>query len=65
MQWYLNGLKNYVEFQGKARRKEYWMFVLINLHYLLCIRNTQKNSRHILHSVWTLYSSNLIISLSR
>lgn len=30
MQWYLNVLKNYVGFQGRARRKEYWMFVLIS-----------------------------------
>jgi uncharacterized membrane protein YhaH (DUF805 family) len=30
MEWYLKVLKNYVVFQGRARRKEYWMFVLIN-----------------------------------
>lgn len=30
MQWYLKVLKNYVGFQGRARRKEYWMFVLIS-----------------------------------
>lgn len=30
MQWYLKVLKNYVGFQGRAKRKEYWMFVLIN-----------------------------------
>lgn len=31
MQWYLKVLKNYVGFQGRARRKEYWMFVLFNV----------------------------------
>ncbi|MNW48585.1 Inner membrane protein YhaH [compost metagenome] len=31
MQWYLKVLKNYVGFQGRARRKEYWMFVLFNI----------------------------------
>lgn len=31
MEWYLKVLKNYVGFQGRARRKEYWMFVLFNL----------------------------------
>ncbi|MGG4219336.1 DUF805 domain-containing protein [Paenibacillus jamilae] len=31
MQWYLNGLKNYVGFQGRARRTEYWMFVLFSV----------------------------------
>lgn len=30
MQWYLKVLKNYVTFSGRARRKEYWMFTLIN-----------------------------------
>lgn len=30
MQWYLSVLKNYVVFSGRARRKEYWMFTLIN-----------------------------------
>ena len=31
MNWYLNVIKNYVTFSGRARRKEFWMFVLINL----------------------------------
>lgn len=31
MQWYLKVLKNYVGFDGRARRKEYWMFTLINV----------------------------------
>ncbi len=30
MNWYLMVLKNYVGFSGRARRKEYWFFVLIN-----------------------------------
>ena len=29
MKWFLNGLtKNYATFEGRARRKEYWLFVL-------------------------------------
>jgi len=28
MNWYLAVLKNYAGFSGRARRKEYWMFVL-------------------------------------
>jgi uncharacterized membrane protein YhaH (DUF805 family) len=28
--WYLAVLKNYAGFSGRARRKEYWMFALIN-----------------------------------
>ena len=30
MNWYLDVLKNYAVFSGRARRKEYWMFVLFN-----------------------------------
>ncbi|MBI3898531.1 MAG: DUF805 domain-containing protein [Gammaproteobacteria bacterium] len=31
MNWYLEVLKKYAEFGGRARRTEYWMFVLFNL----------------------------------
>ena len=31
MNWYLKVLKQYADFNGRSRRKEYWMFVLINL----------------------------------
>lgn len=31
MQWYTEVLKKYVVFSGRARRKEFWMFALINL----------------------------------
>ena len=31
MNWYLAVLKKYVTFSGRARRKEFWMFILINL----------------------------------
>ncbi|GDY26982.1 DUF805 domain-containing protein [Agarivorans sp. Toyoura001] len=30
MQWYIGVLKQYLVFSGRSRRKEYWMFVLIN-----------------------------------
>jgi len=30
MSWYLKVLKKYAEFDGRARRKEFWMFVLFN-----------------------------------
>ncbi|MDB5966059.1 MAG: hypothetical protein JWQ72_2559 [Polaromonas sp.] len=29
MQWYLNVMKQYATFSGRARRKEYWMFFLV------------------------------------
>ena len=31
MNWYLTVLKKYAVFSGRARRKEYWMFVLFNM----------------------------------
>lgn len=31
MNWYVDVLKNYAGFSGRARRKEYWMFTLIHL----------------------------------
>lgn len=31
MHWYLTVLKQYATFKGRARRKEYWMFVLVNV----------------------------------
>ena len=30
MEWYVKCLKQYADFSGRARRKEYWMFVLFN-----------------------------------
>ena len=31
MNWYLKVLKQYADFKGRARRKEYWMFILFNI----------------------------------
>lgn len=30
MNWYVKCIKQYVDFNGRARRKEYWMFFLLN-----------------------------------
>lgn len=30
MNWYFKVLKQYADFNGRARRKEYWFFVLFN-----------------------------------
>ncbi len=30
MEWYLKVLRQYADFNGRARRKEYWMFTLFN-----------------------------------
>ena len=35
MNWYLAVLKNYAVFSGRARRKEYWMFLLFNMIFAI------------------------------
>ena len=30
MSWYMKALRNYANFNGRARRKEFWFFCLIN-----------------------------------
>ena len=31
MEWYIKCFKQYADFMGRARRKEYWMFTICNL----------------------------------
>lgn len=35
MDWYLGVLKKYADFNGRARRKEYWMFFLFNMIFAI------------------------------
>jgi len=35
MNWYLKVLKQYADFNGRARRMEYWMFVLFNVIFAI------------------------------
>jgi uncharacterized membrane protein YhaH (DUF805 family) len=37
MNWYLEVLKKYAVFSGRARRKEYWMFFLFNMIILFVL----------------------------
>ena len=37
MNWYLKVLKQYSDFNGRARRKEYWMFLLFNVLIVFAI----------------------------
>ena len=37
MNWYLKVLKQYADFNGRARRKEYWMFFLFNMIFSLVL----------------------------
>ena len=33
MKWYFGVLRNYAVFKGRARRKEYWSFVFLNMFF--------------------------------
>jgi uncharacterized membrane protein YhaH (DUF805 family) len=35
MNWYIQVLKKYGVFSGRARRKEYWMFLLFNIIFFI------------------------------
>jgi len=37
MNWYISVLKQYAVFSGRARRTEYWMFVLCNIIVMLLL----------------------------
>lgn len=44
MNWWLKCLKQYFDFKGRARRKEYWMFALISyiIYYsvlIICVKS--------------------------
>ena len=34
MNWYLKALRQYTDFDGGARRTEYWMYTLFNLIFI-------------------------------
>ena len=37
MNWYLEVLKKYAVFSGRARRKEYWFFFLFNIIFIIVL----------------------------
>ncbi|MGQ7109316.1 LysR family transcriptional regulator, partial [Escherichia sp. TWPC-MK] len=49
MDWYLKVLKNYVGFRGRARRKEYWMFILVNIIFTFVLGLLDKMSGCLRH----------------
>lgn len=54
MEWYLKVIKNYVGFSGRARRKEYWMFALFNMIFLIiaCVLDNVFGTTFKIHSVF-------------
>ncbi|MGY2438263.1 DUF805 domain-containing protein [Pseudomonas sp. SDO52101_S400] len=53
---YLEALKNYAEFKGRATRREYWMFVLINLGICIVmgVLDAMLNTKGILYNLYSL-----------
>jgi uncharacterized membrane protein YhaH (DUF805 family) len=37
MTWYLHALRKYAVFKGRARRREYWIFELVNAAIALAL----------------------------
>jgi len=60
MNWYLDVLKKYAVFNGRARRKEYWMFFLFNLIIVFVLSfiegmvNSSNNGQSILAGIYNL-----------
>ena len=56
MDWYLQALKKYAVFKGRARRKEYWMFLLVNtiISFFIGIIGGVAGIQEILGSLYTL-----------
>lgn len=60
MKWYWNAItKHYVDFKGRARRKEYWMFILINMVITLPLAALKGT----FELVWPYYVYHLVILL--
>jgi len=59
MNYYLKVLKQYADFNGRARRKEYWMFVLFNfiVGFLISITGGMMGAE----ILYTIYSLAVII----
>lgn len=41
MQWYLTALRRYADFGGRSRRREFWLFSLVNLLILVGLRSLE------------------------
>jgi uncharacterized membrane protein YhaH (DUF805 family) len=69
MKWYLKVLKNYFRFQGRARRKEYWMFTLFRIivFFVLLILVLVANLSSLLFGLYllTFLSPSLAVSVRR
>lgn len=53
---YVEALKNYAEFKGRATRREYWMFVLINMGICIVmgVLDAMLNTKGMLYNLYSL-----------
>lgn len=56
MEWYKKVLSNYANFEGRARRKEFWMFALFNLiiYFAIAVVEMMIGTYMILGSIYLL-----------
>ncbi|MEH8117307.1 DUF805 domain-containing protein [Aeromonas allosaccharophila] len=57
MNWYISVLKQYAVFSGRARRTEYWMFVLCNVIVMLLLSMVDKligGDKELISSIYSL-----------
>src|SRR3954469_18802857 len=41
MQWYLTALRRYADFGGRSRRREFWLYSLVNLLILVGLKSLE------------------------
>lgn len=66
MNWYLKVIKQYADFNGRARRMEYWMFTLINflismVLYVPALYLMMDNESPLFMSFYYIYSLALLV----
>jgi uncharacterized membrane protein YhaH (DUF805 family) len=54
MNWYLDVLKNYADFDGRAGREEFWYFILFNILINLFLLATH-------NWLWAIYTLSVLI----
>jgi uncharacterized membrane protein YhaH (DUF805 family) len=59
MEWFLKGLKNYATFEGRARRKEYWMYTLFYVIFGVVLNVIEELTGIVL--LYALYSLALLL----
>jgi uncharacterized membrane protein YhaH (DUF805 family) len=52
MTWYIEALKKFAVLRGRARTKEYWMFILVNMIFIILLT--------IIESLWSLEGIGII-----